>query len=359
MTQIIATIGPASLNKQTLSFFASHSVAIARMNFSHNTVQWHEESALLARQCGLDLLFDLQGPKIRLEEVQEIVEVKTGEIIEVETIKANQSYPYKRNERLVFPYKFPVHKFVQNGHQILVDDGKMQWIVTEVKEDSVICRVANGGPVKSRKGMNMPDSSLEVSFLQDRDVMFLTELLPKLMPEYVAASFVKTKSDLDYLNGVISSILKENNIADYFPKIVAKVEMKEAVTDQNLPEIVAASDVVMIARGDLALETLPAHINVPFLQEKIKQECRKQGKPFVVATQILESMSDVPVATRAEVSDLYRAVILDDADFVMCSGETAAGKYPLNCIQLMHDMIVKSPSYIAAEQKKASQTQTI
>jgi pyruvate kinase len=338
MTKIIATIGPASMNKSTLDFFSANNVQIARMNFSHNTPEWHLESAILARQSGLELLFDLPGPKIRLGDITEVTEVRIGDIVKIEMQKVGQTYPYKA-EYSVFPYQFPVHQFVEVGHTILVDDGKLNWQVIQILEDAVICKVIAGGAVKSRKGMNMPESSLEVNFLGDRDKTFLGELLPKLKPEYVAASFVKTRDDILQIKQLLTQILEENSITDYFPNICAKLEMKEAVEGNNLFGIVQEADLIMIARGDLALETVPAHISVPFLQEKIEAECRRQNKPFVVATQILESMIDCPVPTRAEVSDLYRAVVLDKADFIMCSGETAAGKYPRQCIQLMSDMI--------------------
>jgi pyruvate kinase len=339
MTQIITTIGPACFNKKTLEFFKSHSVAIARLNCSHNTIEYHEEAGTLARSSGLELLLDLQGPKIRLGEISQAVEIKKGQEIILESAKANQVYPYFKDEIKVFPYEFPVHDFVKEGHKIMIDDGKLEIVVNKVLESSVDCTVNYGGMVKSRKGMNMPNSDLKVSFLQPRDITFLEYLLPRIQPEYVAVSFVKTKSDIDYVKTVVDRILNENSITDYKPKFCAKIEMGEAMQDKNINEIVADSDLLMIARGDLALEMEPLHINVPFNQEKIKQVCKKYNKPFVVATQILESMIESPIPNRSEVSDLYRAVKLDKADYVMLSAESAVGLYPKNCIQFMHDMI--------------------
>jgi pyruvate kinase len=339
MTHIITTVGPSSLNKETLDFFANHHVSIARLNCSHNTVDSHIEAGLLARSAGLELLIDLQGPKIRLGEVSQIVEVKKGDIIKLEAVKINQSYPYKQEDRMVFPYEFPVHEFVKQGHLILVDDGKLTFEVQEVKENSVICKVNYGGLVKSRKGMNMPQSDLKVNFLGERDKQFLRGLLPVIHPEYIAASFVKTKSDIDQLKSLVNSIIETEELTGYQPKYCAKLEMGEALEDVNLSEIVNSVDLIMIARGDLALEMLPAHINVPFMQEKIKNTCRIMNKPFIVATQMLESMIENPVPTRAEMSDLYRAVNIDKADYVMLSAESAVGAYPKLCIQLMHDMI--------------------
>jgi pyruvate kinase len=339
MTQIITTIGPACLNKTTLDFFKQHSVSIARLNCSHNTVEYHEEAGSIARMAGLDLLLDLQGPKIRLGEVKEVIEVKKGEEIILETAKANQVYPYTNGEIKVFPYEFPVHEFVKDGHKIMVDDGKLEFQVTKVLDNSVECIVNYGGMVKARKGMNMPNTDLKVSFLQPRDITFLEYLLPRIQPEYVAVSFVKTVKDIEYVETVVANILKENNITDYQPKFCAKIEMGDAVKDENLKAIVENADLIMIARGDLALEMEPLHLNVPFMQEKIKQFCRAGNKPFVVATQVLESMIDASVPTRSEVSDLYRAIKLDRADYVMLSAESAVGMYPKNCVQLMDDMI--------------------
>jgi pyruvate kinase len=339
MTKIITTIGPVSLNKTTLDFFKNHSVQIARMNLSHNTPEWHYESAVMARESGLELLFDCPGPKIRLGNVDEVVEVKIGQTIKLESQQPNTKYPYKnQDDLLVFPYEFPVHEFVEIGHTILVDDGKQNWEITAVNSDHVICQVNAGGLVKSRKSMNMPQSSLEVSFLGDRDKLFINELMPKLRPEYAAASFVKTKADLDEFKGFIKDVLEDNGVNDYYPKICAKLEMREAVSDEHLASIVAEADLIMIARGDLALETAPAHVMVPMYQDKIIAECKRQGVPVVVATQMLESMMDCPVPTRAEVSDMYRA-ITSKADFVMCSGETAVGNYAHNCVELMDQMI--------------------
>ncbi|GAB4144994.1 MAG: hypothetical protein OHK0017_04100 [Patescibacteria group bacterium] len=345
-TKIVATIGPASGHPEMLEYFAKHSVQIARLNFSHNTPESHLETANMAREAGLEILFDLPGPKIRLGEVDEVIYLTRGQEIILEPQQAGKKYPYTDKyedaDRLVYPNQFPVHKFVEPGHIILVDDGKMEWKVQTVEGERVMCRVTVSGEVKSRKGMNMPMSKLEVDFLGERDKMMLNALFIEVRPEYVAASFVKRKSDLMQIKKLLTSLLEKAGVTDYFPKVCAKLEMGEALEDQNLKEIVDEADIIMVARGDLALETTPAHITVPFLQEKIKRACRAAGKPFIVATQMLESMIECPVPTRAEVSDLYRAVVLDQANFVMLSGEAATGKYPKNCVNLMHRMITEN-----------------
>lgn len=153
----------------------------------------------------------------------------------------------------------------------------------------------------------------------------------------MAASFVKTVDDIHRLKKAIQNSLSNAN--NYYPKIIAKIEMAEAIEPTNISNIINESDMIMIARGDLALETTPVHIRVPFIQADLVRRCQKQNKPFIIATQILESMITCPVPTRAEISDLYRDVVLDKANYVMLSSEAAVGKYPKECVTIMHDFI--------------------
>lgn len=341
-TKIIATIGPSSLNDKVLTYFKDNNVEIARLNCSHSAVDWHYEAGIEARNHGLKILMDLPGPKIRLGNIATVKTFESGKILTLEQENPihKDSYPYLDSEGCaVLPYEFPIHKYLKVGDPIFVDDGKIEWNVKAVLADRVIVEVYQGGPVKARKSINMPQTQIDVNFLRDRDVEFITDLMPKLRPDYIAASFVKTIDDIKVLKAKISEVLKANNITDYYPLICAKLEMSDAVNDKNLPELVSECDILMIARGDLALETLPAHIQTPFLQEKIVAECQKQNKPFIVATQMLESMIDSSVPTRAEVSDIYRAIYSNNADYVMCSGETAAGSHPRKSVKVMSDMI--------------------
>lgn len=341
-TKIIATLGPSSYNDDVLTHFKNNNVQIIRQNMSHNYVDWHLEASNKIKEFGgFDILLDSPGPKVRLGEVKNVVEIKTGEIILIEMQKEGVDYPYLSEEGYqVFPNQFPAHEFVKKGHPILIDDGKMEVIVLEVlPPDRIKCEVKFGGPFKSRKGMNMPVTEVDVDFLTLRDIEFLTGLLAKVRPKYVAVSFVKTVEDIKEIKGLVSEILKAAGIADYFPLICAKLEMSKALEDGNLAEIVQEADLIMIARGDLALETLPAHLAVPFLQEKIIKFCNEADKPFVVATQMLESMIENAVPTRAEISDLYRAIYTNNANFIMCSGETAMGQFPKNTVSMMSDMI--------------------
>lgn len=169
------------------------------------------------------------------------------------------------------------------------------------------------------------------------DRRLIEKLLPKIQPKYVATSFVKTVEDIRRLKVAIREALP--NVKDYFPRIVAKIEMAEAIEPTNISKIIEECEMIMVARGDLALETTPVHIRVPFIQAELVELCQQLKKPFIIATQILESMITCPVPTRAEVSDLYRAVVLDKANYVMLSGEAAVGQYPKECVRIMHDLI--------------------
>lgn len=346
MTKTITTIGPASEDIGTLMYFAEHNVEIARLNFSHNTPDWHIQTGKKARQAGLKLLADVSGPKIRLGDLHTNVTVAKKNRVVFEKQSPEHEYPRwlesDGEKLLVLPTLLDLSPYLKSQKIMLVDDGKVEFVVEKVVEDKIYAEVIFGGVVKSHKGINLPETDIKINFLTKRDEEFLSTVLPVLKPEIVAVSFVKTVKDLEMLKDFVTKVLAENQISDYFPKICTKLEMGEAVKDQNLEAIVDFSDLIMIARGDLALEAHPLHINVPFNQEKIKQICKQKNKQFIVATQVLESMIENPVPTRAEVSDLYRAVVLDKADFVMLSAESATGKYTRKCVDLMQTMSQKA-----------------
>lgn len=344
-TKIIATIGPSSEDIGTLLYFAENQVKIARLNFSHATPQWHQEIGKRAKQAGLELLVDLAGPKVLLGDLEYDLDVSPNNNLILEKQLPNKTYPYweriDENRVLILPCLFDLTKFLQPKHPILIDDGKIELETEKVEKKRVYCKVVFGGKVKTHKGMNLPKTDLKIDFLVERDKAFLEEVLPVLKPKYIAPSFVKTTQDLFLLKEFIKTIkvpLKDSKEV-YQPKICTKIEMSKAVLEDNLISIIKNSDMIMIARGDLALETHPLHIKVPFLQAKIVKNCQQLGKPFIIATQILESMFSSPVPTRAEISDLYRAVVIDQSDYVMLSAESAAGKFPRKCVKLMSDLI--------------------
>lgn len=343
MTNIITTIGPASLNNSTLAYFATHGVKIARLNFSHGTSQWHIEAGKMCKEHGLELMFDLAGPKVLLGQLANDTTVANNEEIAIEQQKECQTYPYEAQvggaQMRVFPCQFAMNEFVSVGTDVLVNDGYMEWKVRSIQGDRVVAHVEFGGVVKSNKGVNLPGTKLDIHFLVDRDLELIAACLPALQPAWIAPSFVKTVEDLHTLKAFIEEVKQKNNMpANYQPKICTKIEMHEAVEPESLEKITQESDMLMVARGDLALETKPAHLMVPFLQDAIVNSARKQGKLVIIATQMMESMIESPVPTRAEISDLYRAIHINKADFVMLSAESAVGKFPEKCVNIMYSL---------------------
>ena len=342
-TKIVATLGPSSLDLDTLTHFKNNSVEIARLNFSHDTVQGHTDRALLAKSLGLKILIDLGGPKIRFGEFTHPVNLVKDHIVALELQDFEQEYPfdYRYNDKnvLILPCRFDIADSTEAGKTLLIDDGKVNLEVVEIVDKKVFCKVVVAGMVKTAKGINLPYSSVKLPFLTDRDKHMLRETIAVLRPEYVGCSFVKTSADVDTMREFITHCLDWFEIKDYFPKISVKLETHEVVQPENLEKIVQACDIVMIARGDLALETLPAHIMVPHYQDEIVRLCQIYGTPFIVATEALDSMMDKPTPSRAEISDIYRSIVLNKANYVMLSGESANGSFPKEAVSMMNSMI--------------------
>lgn len=341
MTKIITTIGPASENQRTLHYFGQHSVAIARLNGSHNTHDWHVQAAKKARNAGLEVMLDLPGPKMRLGKFEGQLELKAGERIIFESELKSKSYPYKEHGDWVVPVYKNINVIIDTNETVLVNDGLIILKTLKNTDKRSILEIKNDGVISSNKSINLPESEFEIDFLTDKDNVLIDTLIPDIKPDYVSISFVKTRQDVVEITNLIKESLETHGVTDYFPKLVAKIETQMAVTSKNLAEIVEAVDMVMIARGDLALETHPNHLLVPFLQEKIINTCNLFDKPFIIATQMLESMTSNPTPTRAEMSDLYRAVVSNNANYVMLSGESASGKYPRQTVKMMSDFITK------------------
>lgn len=340
MTKIVTTIGPSSFNPETLEFFKNHRVAISRLNFSHGTAEKHIEMGLTCRKYGFELMVDTAGPKVLLATLSPTI-VEKNQNVGFEFFDSSKTYPYQETvegkETTILPCQFHMDQFVMSNMTILIDDGKLSLTSTTIENQRVYAVVTFGGLIKPNKGVNLPGTAVNIPFLVDRDIELITACLPALKPEWIAPSFVKNVEEINELNAFIDNICEKNNLGDYRPKICTKIEMAEAI--DNFDEILAVSDMIMIARGDLAVEMTPINISTPFMQDMIAEKCLLAGKPFIVATQILESMMESPVPTRAEVSDLYRAVKYNKANYVMLSGETAAGQFPTGCVKLMDSMI--------------------
>ncbi|PIQ35672.1 MAG: pyruvate kinase [Candidatus Yonathbacteria bacterium CG10_big_fil_rev_8_21_14_0_10_43_136] len=325
-TKIVATIGPASESEAMLTCLVKAGMNVCRLNFSHGAHEEHFEKVKNIRKVAEKLgtptaiLQDLSGPKIRIGDFyQERVMLKKGGLFTL-TTKACVG-----DETKAFVSYSALPKEIMKGDSILLDDGKKRLEILEVKGDEIKCRIIVGGETKGRRGVNIPGVSLKISCLtakDKKDVLFGIEH----KVDYVALSFVRRASDIRELRAILTK-------AKSTAKIISKIETEEAI--QNIDAIIAETDGVMVARGDLAVE-VPAQ-EVPILQKMIIEKCNIAGKPVIVATQMMESMIKSPVPTRAEVSDVANS-ILDGADAVMLSEESALGEYPVETVQMMSNV---------------------
>ncbi|GGC13073.1 pyruvate kinase [Dyadobacter sediminis] len=329
-TRIVATVGPASESKETLYALAKAGVNVFRLNFSHGTHADHLARLNTIREIneeyGLNLaiLQDLQGPKIRIGLVAE----KDGVLIETgKKLILSNTEVLGTAEKVSTPYD-GMYNDVKIGDRILMDDGKLEVLVTGIDGTDVITEVIYGGYLKSKKGVNLPNTKVSMPSVTTKDYEDLDFGLENNV-EWVALSFVRTAAELLKVKEYIANKGKT-------ARLVAKIEKPEAIL--NIDEIIEATDAIMVARGDLGVE-LPAE-EVPMIQKMIVDKCNKAGKPVIVATQMLESMIESPRATRAELNDVANSV-LDGADAVMLSAETASGRYPLLAVESMTRTIEK------------------
>ena len=323
-TKIVATLGPGTSKEETIENLVHFGVDVTRLNFSHGEHETHLKNARLVREAAeksgrnVAVMQDIQGPKIRISEV-----VGETELVEGNRVTVAPGDFLGDASRLSTPYKQVVQD-VEPGHRILLDDGLLEIRVEEVEDSEIECVVVTGGPISSHKGMNFPDSSLSISGLTPKDLEDLRFGVEELRPDWIAASFVRSGDEVEEIKERISEFGGSG-----IP-LISKVEKHEAIDD--IENILKASDGIMVARGDLAVE-LSAE-RVPIEQKRIVARCRRLGKPVIVATQMLDSMIRNPRPTRAEVSDVANA-IFDRADAVMLSGETAIGRYPLESVRVM------------------------
>lgn len=330
-TKIIATIGPASSSREALNQLIDEGVDVFRLNFSHGKYDDHEAVINninhLNEEKGKHIatLADLGGPKIRLGEIEDgMIEINAGDRISIATTLTT---PGNKNIIGINYQGFATD--VDPGQKILIDDGKMQFRVIETnKKDTVQVEALNTGLLKSRKGVNLPDTGIRLPSLTDKDKADL-EFILKNKIQWIALSFVRSADDIIELK----KLLEDRN-SEFVPGIIAKIEKPEAI--RNLDQIIEASDALMVARGDLGIE-IPIE-QVPVLQKKIINRCIMAGKPVIVATQMMEGMIENIFPTRAEVNDVANAVF-DGADAVMLSGETSVGKYPVETVRTMSKII--------------------
>ena len=327
-TRIVATIGPASDSKENMRKIVEAGVNVFRLNFSHGTHETHQNIINLAKELRaeikrpLGILADLQGPRIRVGNAESF-EIEKGEIIFVSDKRTT-------DEKELVIDSDGVVSALQIGERILVEDGLMKFIVVERLENSVRAEVLNGGMIKPRKGINLPDTRLHFGAVTEKDKKDL-EFALKNEVDFVALSFVSNAQEVLETRESMKKFLGRQ---DGLPQIIVKVEKKEAI--DNIDEIIDATDVVMVARGDLGTEM--AESKVILYQKEIIAKCLHAAKTVIVATQMLDSMINNPIPTRAEVSDVTNAVI-DHTDAVMLSGESANGKYPIEAVEIMTQII--------------------
>ena len=298
-------------------------VDVFRLNFSHGTPEDRERIIKRVRDTAMaigryvPIIGDIQGPKIRIGDVDGVVQLQNGQTFTITTEKV------AGNATQVSTPFTPLPREVQSGHRILINDGLVELVVTSVDATHVITRVVHGGPISSKKGMNLPDSELTIPAITDKDREDVKFAI-KHQLDYIAASFIRRRSDIEDLR----ELLQENGGAEL--NVIAKLEKPQAI--DNLEDILQVSDGVMVARGDLGVELPPEA--VPIVQKRILTEASRWGRFAITATQMLESMTTASRPTRAEASDVANA-IFDGSDAVMLSAETASGMYPVEAVQMM------------------------
>jgi len=320
-TKIICTLGPTSQSVKILADMVKAGMNVARLNFSHGDHENHanliKNIRLVAKKLNttIAIIQDLHGPKIRVLPMEKSLDVKIGQ-----TVIIGQD----------FKLDLDVMKSIQPKQKILIEDGLIELEVERIVKGKIYCVALSAGKIQSKKGVNLPRTKLKIPILGAKDIDDLKFGL-KNDVDYVALSFVRNKKDVQNLKKLIAKYNPKNLSA---PKIIAKIEKPEAV--KNFDGILREADAIMVARGDLGVE-MPEN-QVPIIQKTIIQKCLKASKPVIVATQMLDSMIRNPRPTRAEVSDVANAVI-DQADCVMLSGESAFGKYPLKAVSEMAKII--------------------
>ncbi|HLS70468.1 MAG TPA: pyruvate kinase [Chitinophagaceae bacterium] len=328
-TKIVATVGPASDSYEELNKLVDAGVNVFRLNFSHGTHEQHAEVIQKIRRINeeknlhIAILADLQGPKLRVGELQgESLALSEGDIIAFTNEK--EEIGTKDNIFISYPN---LHLDCKVGELILLDDGKIETEIIEITSDNFIkAKVKTGGVLLPRKGVNLPYTNISLPSLTEKDLKDLDFIIEHEL-DWVGLSFVRKPKDIFDLRFLLTS-------KDAMTKIIAKIEKPEAV--ENLREIILASDGVMVARGDLGVE-LPVE-KVPMIQKDIVRKCIHRAKPVIIATQMMESMMEKRRPNRSEMSDVANAV-MEGADAVMLSGETAMGKHPALVVKTMVDII--------------------
>lgn len=325
-TKIIATVGPATDSYESILSAIKAGANGIRLNFSHGAYEERERQIKWVRKASREygkpvaIIADLQGPKIRLGDFEGIINVQEGQ-----SLRLKYGADYEKDG--IIPVQYDLSKKVKRGEKLYIYDGKVKTIVTSISDGVIHVRVENDGILIKRKGLNLPDTDFGGDVITKKDKEDLAFCSTQDI-DYVAQSFVQSAEDVKNLRKMMKNL-------GMSAKIIVKIETRLAV--ENMVEIVDATDVIMIARGDLAVETPPE--SVPIIQRQLIGLGIKHAKPTIVATQMLFSMTEAPEPTRAEVSDIATAVLVG-TDCVMLSDETANGRYPIEAIKVMKRVIL-------------------
>lgn len=327
-TKIVATIGPSSDNYDTMKSLIEAGVTTIRANFSHGGPETHVNKFEIARQISkelnipISLMLDTKGPEIRVGKMEnDGVTIPANHILKIKTDENSYKNFLGTQDQITVSYR--MDNDLKIGDKVLIDDGKLVTTVKDVKKFEIIVETVNEHFLKTNKRINIPGVNFSLPFLSQKDI---DDIIwgAKYKVDYIAASFVNSAKNVKEIRDILNANGGENI------QIISKIESKMAIN--NIDEIIEASDGIMVARGDLGLE-IP-YYDVPYYEKKIIRKCRLVGKEVIVATQMLDSMENNPIPTRAEVTDVYYAVELG-ADSTMLSGESASGKYPVEAVKVM------------------------
>lgn len=334
-TQIICTLGPASSDTAILKKMAERGANVLRLNFSHGTHKTHQQHIDLVRALnkkhGFDMkvLGDLAGYRIRLGKLKKSILIEKNQILYL----ALEKNIHKKSSKVQVPFDYPedVKKIPKNA-DVFIDDGRLSLKVIGYGGRRVKVKVVQGGLLKSRKGVNIPQLKLSSNIMTEQDAYDLAFCMENKL-DFIAQSFVRNKKDVQRVMDIVKPVLPRT-------RVIAKVESYEGI--KNVDEILEACDGVMVARGDLGV-TMPIY-KIPMVQKYLIRRCNRKKKIAITATQMLESMITEGRPTRAEVSDIANA-IFDGTHYIMLSGETAIGKYPSRCVQVMANIIDYTERY--------------
>ena len=326
-TKIVTTIGPASTDKHMLEKLIRAGADVCRINSSHGDQAMMKKIIDNVRelnkelQCHVAILFDLQGPKLRIGDVENQGVI----LVDGQTILLTNTECIGTREKLFISYP-QFHKDVEVGEKVLIDDGKLELQITDIKGEEVYAKVTHGGLLTSKKGINLPNTNISLPSLSEKDRKDLDFAL-KNDVDWIGLSFVRKPKDITDLKAIIKK-------SEKLSRVIAKIEKPEAV--KNIDEIISVSDGIMVARGDLGVE-MPME-KVPVIQKIIVNKCNAAAKPVIIATQMMESMITNFRPTRAEANDVGNAVF-DGADALMLSAETSVGKFPVETVEAMQRII--------------------